>query len=150
MSRLSSLLVAALVLGSTAAQAAPLVNVDRHGVALDGYDAVAFFTDHRPVKGNASFQSSQEGATYYFASAEHQRAFGPDDRQVHGLVLRQLQQRVEVGGVDGDVAALGLARGAGVAGGDDHFGDARGLGELPCQGVFAAAGADDEDLHVSA
>src|SRR5690606_35905997 len=44
-------------------------------------------------------------------------------------------------------AALVLVRGAGVAGRDQHLGDARGLGELPCQRMFAAAGADDEDFH---
>lgn len=60
---------------TTAHAAAPLVNVDRHGVILDGYDAVAFFTDHRPVKGNPATQSQYQGATYLFASAEHKQAF---------------------------------------------------------------------------
>ena len=52
---------------------------------------------------------------------------------------------VEVVGLDGDVdAVLG---GAGVArGAEDAFG-ARRLGQLPDQGVFAAALADDQDLH---
>uniref|UniRef100_A0A0N4Z691 Transcriptional regulator n=1 Tax=Parastrongyloides trichosuri TaxID=131310 RepID=A0A0N4Z691_PARTI len=36
---------------------------------------------------------------------------------------------------------------AGVAGRHDHFGDTGGLGQLPCQGVFAAARADDKNLH---
>jgi YHS domain-containing protein len=36
---------------------------------------VAFFTDNRPVKGNAQFQSEYHGATYYFASSEHKAAF---------------------------------------------------------------------------
>ena len=76
MSRIPSLLLAAaLAVGAAAAQAAPLVNVDRDGVILDGYDAVAFFTDHKPVKGNAAIHSAYEGATYYFASAEHKQAF---------------------------------------------------------------------------
>lgn len=78
MSRLASLcgLAALLALALTSpAHAAPVVNVDRHGVILDGYDAVAFFTDHRPVKGDAAFQSTYDGATYYFASAAHKAAF---------------------------------------------------------------------------
>jgi YHS domain-containing protein len=44
-------------------------------VAIQGYDPVAFFTDHKPVKGSSQFQSDYQGAKYYFASAEHKAAF---------------------------------------------------------------------------
>jgi len=40
-----------LVLPSTTFNGKPLVNVNDQGVILDGYDAVAFFTDNKPVKG---------------------------------------------------------------------------------------------------
>ena len=60
---------------STVAPAKELLNVDRNGVAIQGYDPVAFFTDNRPVKGNAQFQSEYRGAKYYFASSEHKAAF---------------------------------------------------------------------------
>ena len=60
---------------STLALAKELQNLDRNGVAIQGYDPVAFFTDNRPVKGNAQFQSDYRGAKYYFASAEHKAAF---------------------------------------------------------------------------
>lgn len=46
-------------------------NVDANGVILDGYDAVAFFTDNKPVKGDAQYQFNYQGATYYFSSREH-------------------------------------------------------------------------------
>lgn len=46
-------------------------NVDANGIILNGYDAVAFFTDNKPVKGNASFQYKYDDATYYFVSQEH-------------------------------------------------------------------------------
>jgi YHS domain-containing protein len=46
-------------------------NTDKSGVILDGYDAVAFFTDNKPVKGDAKFQYRYEDAIYYFASQEH-------------------------------------------------------------------------------
>lgn len=46
-------------------------NVDENGVILDQYDAVAFFTDNKPVKGDATFQYKYQDATYYFASQEH-------------------------------------------------------------------------------
>jgi YHS domain-containing protein len=78
MSRFATLVSALALVAFAAAgtaQASPLVNVDSHGLILDGYDAVAFFTDHHPVKGDAKFQSMHEGAKYYFASAEHKAVF---------------------------------------------------------------------------
>ena len=52
-----------------------LQNLDKSGVAIQGYDPVAFFTQNKPVKGDAQFQSGYRGATYYFASAEDKAAF---------------------------------------------------------------------------
>ena len=46
-------------------------NVNENGVILDGYDAVAFYTENKPVKGDAKFLYSYEDAIYYFASQEH-------------------------------------------------------------------------------
>ena len=66
-----SLTIASLVSGGEK----PLVNLDKHNVAIQGYDPVAFFTDNKPVKGNASFQSAYSGATYYFTSADHKVLF---------------------------------------------------------------------------
>ena len=60
---------------STIATAKDLLNLDGHGVAIQGYDPVAFFTDNRPVKGNPQFQSEYRGAKYYFVSAEHKATF---------------------------------------------------------------------------
>ena len=50
-------------------------NVDANGVILDGYDPVAFFTDNKPVKGDAKFQFTYDNAIYYFASQEHLELF---------------------------------------------------------------------------
>ncbi len=60
---------------SSFAAAKQLLNLDRNGVAIQGYDPVAFFTDSRPVKGDSQFQSDYNGAKYYFASADHKAAF---------------------------------------------------------------------------
>ena len=57
------------------AQSKTLLNLDKNGLAVQGYDPVAFFTDGKPVKGNPQFASSLKGATYYFASTEHKAAF---------------------------------------------------------------------------
>jgi YHS domain-containing protein len=58
-----------------------LVSKDRNGVAIQGYDAVAYFTDHQAVKGDAKFSSSHDGAIYTFASAEHKALFDADPSQ---------------------------------------------------------------------
>ena len=47
-----------------------LLNLDRQGIAIQGYDPVAFFTQNRPVKGRPEFESKYNGARYLFASAE--------------------------------------------------------------------------------
>ena len=60
---------------SAIATAKDLLNLDGHGVAIQGYDPVAFFTDNRPVKGNPQFQSEYRGAKYYFVTAEHKATF---------------------------------------------------------------------------
>ena len=60
---------------STVTLAKELNNLDGNGVALQGYDPVAFFTDNRPVKGDPHFRSQYRGATYYFASAGHKATF---------------------------------------------------------------------------
>ena len=52
-----------------------LQNLDKNGVAIQGYDPVAFFTQNKPVLGNSQFQSSYKGAKYYFASAEDKATF---------------------------------------------------------------------------
>lgn len=53
----------------------PLLNVDQNGVILKGYDAVAYFKQKKPVKGDPKYASKYEGATYYFASAEDKADF---------------------------------------------------------------------------
>ena len=51
---------------------------ERNGVAIDGYDPVAYFTDMRPVKGSQDFQASYQGSIFYFVSAAHRDAFTTD------------------------------------------------------------------------
>ena len=71
-----ALLALSLLLAvSASAQTKSLLNLDKHGVAIQAYDPVAFFTDSKPVKGKAEFHAEHGGATYWFASAEHQALF---------------------------------------------------------------------------
>jgi YHS domain-containing protein len=53
-------------------------NTNENGVILDGYDPVAFFTNNKPVKGDAQFQFTYDKAIYYFASQEHLDLFKAD------------------------------------------------------------------------
>jgi YHS domain-containing protein len=69
------LLLALITAISTFAQTKTLLNVDRKGFALQGYDPVAFFTQSRPVKGQTQFESRYHGARYLFVSAEDKALF---------------------------------------------------------------------------
>ncbi len=69
-----SLVLAGLALPAFA-QSKTLLNLDKSGVAIQGYDPVAFFTDHQPVKGKPDFVAKRDGAIYYFASKEHRSLF---------------------------------------------------------------------------
>jgi YHS domain-containing protein len=57
------------------AQDKTLLNLDKTGVAIQGYDPVAFFTDNKPVKGDPKFLTKRDGAIYFFASKEHKDLF---------------------------------------------------------------------------
>lgn len=72
-----SLVLVALALPAIA-QTKTLLNLDSSGVAIQGYDPVAFFTDNKPVKGDPKFVSKRDGAIYYFASKEHKDLFNSD------------------------------------------------------------------------
>ena len=48
---------------------------DRNGVAVKGYDVVAYFTVEKPVKGNAKISADHEGITYWFSNEEHRELF---------------------------------------------------------------------------
>jgi len=51
---------------------------ERNGLAIDGHDPVAYFTEQKPVKGSPAFRVEFEDATFQFASAAHRDAFVAD------------------------------------------------------------------------
>ena len=51
---------------------------ERDGVAIDGYDPVAYITEQKPVKGSPEFQSVHRGSTFQFASAAHRDVFAAE------------------------------------------------------------------------
>lgn len=48
------------------------------GLAIQGYDPVAYFTENKALEGNKSISSTHNGATYYFANIKHKTLFDND------------------------------------------------------------------------
>ncbi len=48
------------------------------GIAIQGYDPVAYFTQNKAVKGNKMMTGIAEGVTYYFATAANKDLFLKD------------------------------------------------------------------------
>ena len=71
-------LLSGLLVLPALAQPKSLLNLDKAGVAIQGYDPVAFFTEHKPVKGKPELVVRHLGAVYYFASREHRDQFKAD------------------------------------------------------------------------
>ena len=72
--RFSTLIsIALLSLLSTAAFAGEFFETD--GVALRGYDVVAYFSDGKPQQGQAQYSYEYKGSKFYFASDANKRAF---------------------------------------------------------------------------
>lgn len=51
------------------------INVDAQGLALRGYDPVAYFEDGKPTRGVEKLSASYDGARYVFASESHRKLF---------------------------------------------------------------------------
>jgi YHS domain-containing protein len=69
------LLLLLLISAPAFGQNKTLLNLDKQGIAIQGYDPVAFFTQNRPVKGRPEFESRYNGARYLFASGEDKATF---------------------------------------------------------------------------
>ena len=73
MQRIAAFFAALMLAGAAAAQKAEVFS-DRDG-AIRGYDPVAYFTESKPVKGDAKYAHPWKGATWRFASAENRERF---------------------------------------------------------------------------
>lgn len=51
---------------------------EQDGVALRGYDPVAYFTDGKPTKGTGAHTYEYKGSKFQFATAANQRRFARD------------------------------------------------------------------------
>jgi hypothetical protein len=101
-------LVLALVAGLPLSRAATTerIVVDRHtGLAIGGYDPVAFFTDGRSMAGRPEFELRHGGAVWRFRNVGNREAFA----------ARPEVYMPQFGGYD----PVGVARGVAVAGSPD-------------------------------
>lgn len=57
--------------------ATPPIYAER-GIAIDGTDAVAYFTEGAPVEGKSKHSLSWNGATWHFSTAENRATFAAD------------------------------------------------------------------------
>ena len=71
-------IVLALASLSVTVASAQKVNVSFTGLAIDGYDPVAYFTENKPVKGDSQYTFEHGGARYRFASAANRDLFAKD------------------------------------------------------------------------
>ncbi len=51
------------------------IYIDFEGIAIQGYDPVAYFTEGRPMKGAEQYTYKWVGATWHFANAKHRDLF---------------------------------------------------------------------------
>lgn len=64
-----------LAVATSALAAGPELNASSTGLALQGYDPVAYFTAGQPTEGNWKITSTYNDATYRFASEENKATF---------------------------------------------------------------------------
>jgi hypothetical protein len=78
MPRLAALLVGLSIWLVSTPAAADHLKIREDGVAIQGYDTVAYFTDGRPMRGKPEFEHVWGGSRWWFATAEHRDLFAGD------------------------------------------------------------------------
>jgi len=61
-----------------AGESVEIAATDSSGVAIKGYDTVAYFTERKAIKGNPEFAYTWNDARWQFANANHQEQFAGD------------------------------------------------------------------------
>jgi hypothetical protein len=84
MKKIFNLLLVSLFTISIAAAQTPAeqhkkhYNLDKSGLAIEGYDPVAYFTANKAQEGNKEIALTTEGVTYRFTSAQNRDLFKSD------------------------------------------------------------------------
>jgi YHS domain-containing protein len=66
------------IMVTTPSMAFDKVNKTSLGVAIKGYDTVAYHTENRAVKGNSEFSYNWNDAIWYFSTVENRDMFAAD------------------------------------------------------------------------
>lgn len=75
MKKIQAVTAMAAMVMATAVWAGTTTSTDQNDVILNGYDAVAYFTEGKPVKGSEKYTAAHGGAIYRFASAANRDLF---------------------------------------------------------------------------
>ena len=123
------------------------------GLVFRGRDAVALHERLREVLRALQLrgllrraEDLQAALAEFVDDAGGQRRLGADHGQADAFAHGQVGQLVRV--ADGHVADVRVECGAAIAGRGHHGLNALGLREFPCQRMFTATGAYDENLHL--
>lgn len=76
-----AIILSSLAWGPTVAKGFDGIETDVLGVAIQGYDPVAYFTEGRPVMGNSDFSYIWNEAEWHFASAENRDLFAANPKK---------------------------------------------------------------------
>jgi hypothetical protein len=71
-------IMAGFIIVPTQAWAKSFINKNEGGVALRGYDPVAYFTLGKPVEGKKEFEYNWQDARWRFANEDHLKLFKSD------------------------------------------------------------------------
>jgi len=75
---LITLVASTVILFTSTGMAFDEVNTNFFGVAIKGYDTVAYHSEGRAVKGKSEFSHKWNDAKWYFSSAENKDLFAAD------------------------------------------------------------------------
>jgi YHS domain-containing protein len=79
---LGSMVIMLVLIGSTTAQQPEIrkkqYNLEKSGLAIQGYDPVAYFTSQKAIEGKKEFTTVFNGVTYRFANAQNLQLFKTD------------------------------------------------------------------------
>ena len=70
-----------LLAGTTPVWAKKPINTNWWGVAVKGYDVVAYHVLAKPVKGSKEFEAEWQGVKWRFSSADHLKRFQSDPQK---------------------------------------------------------------------
>ena len=76
--RFFSVLLISLVSQTILAQGHGQLNLSKKGVALEGYDPVAYFKQAKATEGKKEFETTVDGVKYLFSSAQNAMLFKAD------------------------------------------------------------------------